>query len=275
MPPELVYPARACAGQTLAMAKRKRSPAARSKPRAPRAARPGAEVRAPLDVRPGPSGQELLLSQDPLHGTTPDRRLIQALELVGIDHRVAAQPSPIWLEAWRHGVRVRGEHAELVALAVAHAEDARACSRGDIAGEVLSQEVICTAHLLRNRKPPEGLEDERLVLTMDGEVIALLRPQDDSRSALVTVKLPQVVIDRLRDAVHAMAPARTMAGITALGITLVLDQLEAAHIKHTGHGFPRRGGAVLEGGRPSRTRATTAAPARRRKRPQKPGKSNQ
>jgi hypothetical protein len=39
---------------------------------------------------------------------------------------------------------------------------------------------------------------------------------------------------------------------------MVLDVLEAEHLKHTGSRFPKRPGQVLEGGRPSRTLATTA-----------------
>jgi hypothetical protein len=86
-------------------------------------------------------------------------------------------------------------------------------------------------------------------------------PDEDARSAPLTLKLPQVVIDRLRDAVAALAPTRTMAGIAALGISMVLDVLEAEYLKHTGHRFPKRGGEALEGGRPSRTRTRDAQEA--------------
>jgi hypothetical protein len=195
--------------------------------------------------------------------------LRRALEAVGIDPHKQAQPDSFLQDQWHAVGSARTEHAELVALAVEHANDARAqaSSKPRTMREVqqeadaLRDLVRATILLRHNLRLPEGLEDDRRPLLMDGEIIGLVGPQDDARSALVTLKLPQVVIDRLRDAVAAMGGRRTMAGIAALGITLVLDVLEAESLKHTGKRFPKRAGEVLDGGRPSRTRATTAQKA--------------
>lgn len=293
MPLYLVFPVDRGAGETACMA-RKRRPKARPKARQRSAQRPGAEVRKPRTwsqvISAEPPGDQLLLMHmaeadladavDPLHGVDPLGRLREALELVGIDPVQEVQaglPS-----SRRAGItaKARTGHADLVALAVAHARQARWVAKQKPAtdrevrelSDKLRDAVLATLYLQHNIEPPSRITDDRQPLIMDGEVITLVRPGDDARSALVTVKLPQLVIDRLRDAVRAMAPTRTMAGIAALGITLVLDLLEAEHLRLTGQGFPKGAGKVLEGGRPSRTRATTAAPGRPIKNPRKPGK---
>jgi len=197
------------------------------------------------------------------------QELAKALKAVGIDPHKAAQPDEFLRDAWHQLGTARTEHAELVALAVEHANDARAQSASKPRtmremhqeDDALRARVQATMMLRRNMRLPEGMQDDRRPVIMDGEIITLVGPQDEARSALVTLKLPQVVIDRLRDAVAATGPKRTMAGIAALGITMVLDVLEAEHLKHTGRRIPKRPGQVLEGGRPSRTRATTAQEA--------------
>jgi hypothetical protein len=211
----------------------------------------------------------------PLHGVDALEELSQALKVVGID------PAHVHEREYRALLReltARTTHSELVALAVEHAEDAhaQALSRPrtwqETVGEAaeLRAKVLATMHLRRNSQPPEGTEDHRRPLLMDGEIIGLVHPHEDARSTLLTVKLPRVVIDRLRDAVVALGPDRTMAGIVSLGVQLVLDQLEAGYIRCTGHRFPKRPGQVLEGGRPSRTRARDAQPAPK---PAKAGKA--
>lgn len=310
MPPELVCSANHPTGHTAAMAKKKATSHRKPQVRSRRAARRQAQVHEPrsmaevISAEP-PDQQRLLMrlsesdlaeAMDPLRAVDPLEKLAEALEMVGIDPAKPSQPDEFLGDAWHKFVQVRSYHADLVALAVAHAQDARAVASwkpGKQPGTslrdaqqqafVTSQQmtkhlrdlVQATLYLQRNMRPPAGIQDDRRPLMMDGEIIALVAPEDDARSALVTLKLPRVVIDRLRDAVLAMAPSRTMAGIAALGITMVLDLLEAEHLRHTGQGFPRRPGEVLEGGRPSRTTATTAQPAPLRKHPQKQGKRPQ
>lgn len=276
-------------GHTAWMA-RKHTPPGRRHTRSRQPARPAAQV---ADPRPAhevagdkPSPAQPLLPGipddarrrliDPLHGVDPLEQLQQALDLVGIDPAQGSQPDAFTGDGWRMFAQVSPAAAHLVALAVAHAQEARRLAAAQLDRPAMtkrdSQEihdmlmrmtdqlrdrVQASMYLRRNMRPPKGADDRR-PLMMDGEVVTLVQPGDDARSALVTLKLPRVIIDRLRDAVHAMAPARTMAGIAALGITMVLDLLEAEHLKHTGTGFPRKPGKVLEGGRPSRTTATTA-----------------
>ena len=202
----------------------------------------------------------------PLHGVDPLQELDRALAAVGINPAHQRQADDFLQDQWVHFCHARTQHAELVALAVEHANDARAAAaarpRTDQEGrrqqDALRALVQATMLLRRNLRLPEGMKDDRKPLRMDEEIIGLVGPDEDARSALVTLKLPQVVIDRLRDAVAAMGGRRTMAGIASLGITMVLDVLEAEHLKHTGSRFPKRPGQVLEGGRPSRTLATTA-----------------
>jgi hypothetical protein len=235
-------------------------------------ARTAADLRAFADDLRPPSPQQRLpgiADVDPLHGVDPLEQLQMALDAVGIDPDKAAQPDEFLRDAWHQFATARTKQSEMVALAVAHAMDARAqrASKRRTMHEVqaeadaLRELVRATMYLRRGMIPPDGAQDDRRPLRMDGEIIGLVGPQEDARSALVTLKLPQVVIDRLRDAVAALAPTRTMAGIAALGITMLLDVLEAEHLKHTGKRFPKRPGQVLEGGRPSRTRATTAQKA--------------
>jgi len=274
MPEQLAYPTDPEAGQTPAMSK----PTKRARKRAkPAEQAPAKYVQPMFPELPRAVLEDL---RHPLHGVDPLEQLRQALELVGIDPSKAAQPNVFLEEAWALVAKARTAHSELVALAVEHAEDARrqAASRPRTAQEgqrqdaALRDQVLCTLLRRGNLRLLEGLEDERRPLVMDGEVITLVGPDEDARANLITFKLPQLVIDRLRDAVAALAPHRTMAGIVALGITLVLDELEAQYVKHTGHRFPKRGGEVLEGGRPSRTRARDAQEAPKPKKPKnRPG----
>jgi hypothetical protein len=220
----------------------------------------------------------LAKARHPLHGVDAARELLEALELVGID------PAHVHEREYRALLReltARTSHSEQVALAVEHAADAQALarSRPKTQQEVWQQtaelraRVLATMYLRRNSPPPDGIEDARRPLLMDGEIIGLVHPHEDARSTLLTVKLPRVVIDRLRDAVVALSPDRTMAGIVSLGVQLVLDQLEAGYIKCTGHRFPKRPGQVLEGGRPSRTRVRDAQAAPKAAKPAKsPGR---
>ena len=213
----------------------------------------------------------------PLHGVDPLERLQQALDLVGIDPSKPSQPCPFMGDQWPHTAYARTPHSELVALAVEHAEDARryGASRprthreAERERDALRDLVLCTLLRRGNLRLFEGLEDDRRGLRMDGELVTLVGPDDDARSSPCTLKLPQVVIDRLRDAVAALAPTRTMAGIAALGVSMVLDVLEAEYLKHTGHRFPKRGGEVLEGGRPSRVRSRDAEEAPEPRKPKK------
>jgi hypothetical protein len=210
----------------------------------------------------------------PLHGVDAYQELLQALELVGID------PAHVHEREYRSLLReltARTTHSEQVALAVEHAEDARALTRAKVRTDpegaaqlqALRARVLATMYLRRNHQPPEGTEDDRRPLLMDGEIIGLVHPHEDARSTLLTVKLPKVVIDRLRDAAAALGPDRTMAGIVSLGVQMVLDQLEAGYIRCTGHRFPKRPGQVLEGGRPSRMRTRDAQPAPKAAKPKK------
>ena len=272
--PELVgWSQKRLPGQTCHMAKARTNPTKGSRAKHIQAAAAVAAVQASRRrtaeqrsaTKPMP-GVEL---PHPLEKLDALDELRRALEAVGIDPHKQAQPDSFLQDQWHVVGSARTEHAELVALAVEHANDARAqaSSKPSTMREVhqeadaLRDLVRATILLRHNLRLPEGLEDDRKPLLMDGEIIGLVGPQDDARSALVTLKLPQVVIDRLRDAVAAIGGRRTMAGIAALGITMVLDVLEAESLKHTGKRFPKRPGQVLEGGRPSRTRATTAQKA--------------
>lgn len=227
--------------------------------------------------------------QSPLAGVDPVEELIEALRLVCIDpHHEHKRPYVELLRA----MTARTTHSELVALAVTHADDAKrllpqTMFPGDSKAGWASaldqwfhpleiakrkdqlRELVRSTMQLRRSLPPVG-DDQRRPLVMDGEIIDLVPPEADARSVLLTVKIPRVVIDRLRDAVMALAPDRTMGGIVALGVQMVLDQLEADYIRAMGHRFPKRAGQVLEGGRPSRTRATTAQAAPKAKKGQKP-----
>jgi hypothetical protein len=273
MPDLAGYTRRPVPGQTAVMAKQpKRNPSKPKPGTRPKRARrtvqqplPGmidkhGRTSADLAAAAAAAGLDHPLRTDALE------ELANALAAVGIDPRLPVQPDEFAGDRWHLLGHARTGHSEQVALAVEHAQDARALAatrvRTDAAGAALMDQlrakVWATMCLRRRLRLPVDLPDARRPLTMDDEIITLVGPDDDERTALVTLKLPQVVIDRLRDAVHALAPRRTMAGISALGISMVLDVLEAEHLKHTGRRFPRRGGEVLEGGRPSRTRATTA-----------------
>lgn len=266
------WPSGSSPAQTAPMAKHpsKRRPAARPKadPRGRTGARRVAPATEPTGTAPDVDDGDFLAEvRHPLHGVDALEELRQAFKAVGID------PAHVHEREYRALLReltARTTHSELVALAVEHAEDAHAQIDGQIYAADLRARVLATMHLRRNAPPPEGTEDERRPLLMDGEIIGLVHPHEDARSTLLTVKLPRVVIDRLRDAVVALGPDRTMAGIVSLGVQLVLDQLEAGYIRCTGHRFPKRPGQVLEGGRPSRTRARDAQPAPK---PAKAGKA--
>jgi hypothetical protein len=271
MPEQLTYPTDPEAGQTPAMSKKPKRTSKRAKPAKQAPAR---HVQQALPHLPRAVLENL---QHPLHGVDALEQLRQALELVGIDPSKPAQPDPFMGDEWHLTAHARTPASELVALAVEHAEHARrhaatmpkSWADARQQDDALRDLVLCTLLRRGNMRLLEGLEDDRRALRMDGECITLVGPDDDARSSLCTFKLPQVVIDRLRDAVAALAPTRTMAGIAALGITMVLDVLEAEYVKHTGHRFPKRGGEVLEGGRPSRTRSRDAQEAPEPRRPKK------
>ena len=279
------YARRSLPGQTCHMAKH--TPTRRqSKPAKPRA-KPSIDEQqkvaqliaaAAMASAKGHKGQQTLPGlppevlediRHPLHGVDPLQELDRALAVVGINPAHQRQADNFLQDQWVHFCHARTQHAELVALAVEHANDARAAAaarpktdeEGRRQQDALRALVQATMLLRRNLRLPEGMQDDRRPLRMDEEIIGLVGPDEDARSALVTLKLPQVVIDRLRDAVAALGGRRTMAGIASLGITMVLDVLEAEHLKHTGNRFPKRPGQVLEGGRPSRTLATSAQKA--------------
>ena len=268
MTEQLTYPSDPEAGQTLGMSKHpKRKPAKRAK----------AQPNMVQPMFPELPREVLEDLRHPLHGVDPLEQLRQALELVGIDATKAAQENPFLGSDWAGFAKARTKASELVALAVEHADDARrhlaSRVRTDRDGikqlDALRDRVLATMLRWQRCKMLEGLEDDRRPLVMDGEVITLVGQDDDARANLITFKLPQLVIDRLRDAVAALSPHRTMAGIAALGISMVLDVLEAEHVKHTGRRFPKRAGEVLEGGRPSRTRARDAQESPEARRPRK------
>ena len=260
-PLALVWSAKPWAAQTVPMAKRK----TQTGKRAAKAPKQAVEVQPML---PGWTQEEVRAFLDPVAKMNPDQELIKALEAVGIDLAKPCQPATL-LRQGAGLLTARTAHSEQVALAVAHAEDARACRDGKYASENLRQDVLATLYLRRNLPLPSGLHDPRQPLIMDGECVALVQPSDDARSGLVAFKVPRVLVDRLRDAVHAMQPTRTMAGIVSLGIATVLDALESQVIRQTGKGFPKRPTKVLTGGRPSRTAATNAAKPPTRTKPKK------
>jgi hypothetical protein len=260
-PRTLVWSARPWAAQTVAMAKRR----PQTGKRAAKGTRQAPDVQPML---PGWTQEEVRAFLDPVAKMNPDQELIKALEAVGIDLAKACQPAAL-LRQSAGLLTARTAHSEQVALAVAHAEDARACRDGKYASENLRQDVLATLYLRRNLPLPSGLHDTRTPLIMDGECVALVQPSDDARSGLIAFKVPRVLVDRLRDAVHAMQPTRTMAGIVSLGIATVLDALESQVIRQTGKGFPKRPTKVLTGGRPSRTTATNAAKPPNRTKPSK------
>jgi hypothetical protein len=101
-------------------------------------------------------------------------------------------------------------------------------------------------------------DDHRTPLVVDGQVVALLDDPGEGLTQLLTLRLPRIIIDRLRDAAAALRPQRTMAGLATVGIQMMLDQLEAALIEQTGQGFPQRQTEVLPGGRPQRVRQPAA-----------------
>jgi hypothetical protein len=220
---------------------------------------------------------------DPVLSQDPMAVLEAALEAVGIDiHKPATPDGKLFRGLLIHQVGMnpvtaRTDRSEQLALVVAHAEDARklAAAKPKTMQELqhltnqLREKVRATLYLRRAVRPPVGLKDERRPLVMDAEIISLVGPDDDARSALVTLKLPRVIVDRLRDAVCALQPSRTMAGIASLGISQVLDVLEAHYLLQTGTRFPARPVEVLAGGRPSRTTATSAAKPPTRTKPSK------
>jgi len=254
----------------------------------PKAAKPGKAMRSTKELTPAslPASElrrrksrdpdvQLVMPElagvlaHPLHGVDALQELRAALALIGLDP--SKDPGPEQLALLRQAT-ARTAHSEQVALALEHAAEAMAQARSrpktmyEVQREAaeLKRRVLATMALRRllERDPVTCGDDDRIPLVMDGELVALVSPEQDARAALLTVKLPRVVIDRLRSAVHALAPDRTMGGIVALGVQLVLDQLEARYLVATGRRFPKRSKA-LEGGRPSRTRATTAMEAPR------------
>jgi hypothetical protein len=238
------------AAQTVTMARKKTKPTRRtSKASKQTPARP--EVQP---FFPHLTAEERREFSDPVRHIDAAKALMKALEAAGIDWSKARQPDPLGPE-WASRTTARTDHSEQMALAVTHAEDAKAVAAGHLASKHLDDDVKCTLYLRRGMQPQGGLQDARQPVIMDGEIVCLAGPEDDARSDLITMRLPRVVVERLRDAVHALAPRRTMAGIASLGISMVLDVLEAAHIRHEGRGFPRRPVQALEGGRPSRMRA--------------------
>jgi len=276
-PRSLVWSARLWAAQTVPMAKRKPQTGKR-------AAKPAG---SPREVQPPIPGMEAWAEQftDPVLSQDPIKVLQAAMEAVGMDPAKPIQPGGklfgglITLQMAFDPVTARTDRSEQLALVVAHAEDARklAASKPRTMQELqqltdqLRQKVRATLCLRRAIKPPADLPDDRRPLFMDAEIIGLVGPDDDARSALVTLKLPRVIVDRLRDAVCALQPSRTMAGIASLGITQVLDVLEAHYLLQTGRRFPARPVEVLTGGRPSRTTATSAAKPPTRTKPGKRG----
>jgi len=257
-PAMLVWSVWPWAAQTVWMARKKPSqPKRTTKARNQAAAKP--EVQPFFPHLTAEERRDLI---DPVRQMDASQVLLDAMETAGIDPHKATQPDPFMGAEWATLTSARTDHSEQLALAVAHAEDAKAVSAGRMAEQDLRDAVKCTLYLRRNMTPQGGLKDDRRPVLMDGEIICLAGPDDDIRTDLITMRLPRVVVERLRDAVHALSPRRTMAGIASLGISLVLDVLEAAHIRHEGHGFPRRPAQALEGGRPSRLRAI-APPVRR------------
>ena len=277
-PLSLVWSAMPWAAQTVPMARRKPQTGRRTN-------KPATQARRPRDVQPPIPGMEAwaeqctdpVLSQDPIHvlqeamaavGLDPAKPIHPGGKLFGglLTHQVGANP-----------VTARTDRSEQVALVVAHAEEARklAASKPKTMQELqeqtnqLREKVRATLCLRRAVRPPAGLKDDRRPLVMDAEIISLVGPDDDARSALVTLKLPRVIVDRLRDAVCALQPSRTMAGIASLGISQVLDVLEAHYLLQTSTRFPARPVEVLAGGRPSRTTATSAAKPPTRTKPSK------
>lgn len=91
-------------------------------------------------------------------------------------------------------------------------------------------------------------------LIMDGVVIAELDDPQDGLTQLVTLRLPRVVIERLRNAAALLQPSRTMAGIVSIGVTTQLDQIETSLMRQTGQGIPQRPAGTHLGGRPQRLR---------------------
>lgn len=254
-PLALVWSAWAWWAQTVAMGKRRPQTGKRTR----KAAKQPREVQPMLPWLTAEERRDLV---DPVKQLNASHELLAAMETAGIDPHKATQPDPFMGAEWATLTSARTDHSEQLALAVEHAEDAKAVSAGRMSEQALMECVKCTLYLRRNMTPQGGLKDDRRPVLMDGEIICLAGPDDDIRTDLITMRLPRVVVERLRDAVHALSPRRTMAGIASLGISLVLDVLEAAHIRHEGHGFPRRPAQALEGGRPSRLRAI-APPVRR------------
>lgn len=277
-PRTLVWSARPWAAQTVPMAKRRPTTSKRTP-------KPATQARKARDVQPPIPGLEAWAEQcsDPVLSQDPMAVLEAALEAVGIDIHKPAKPDGklfrglLTHQVGANPVTARTDRSEQLALVVAHAEEARqlAAAKPKTMQELqqltdqLRERVRATLHLRRAVRPPDGLKDERRPLVMDSEIISLVGPDDDARSALVTLKLPRVIVDRLRDAVCALQPSRTMAGIASLGISQVLDVLEAHYLLQTGRRFPARPVEVLAGGRPSRTTATSAAKPPTRTKPNK------
>jgi len=277
-PLTLVWSARPWAAQTVPMAKRRPTTSKRTP-------KPATQARKARDVQPPIPGLEAWAEQcsDPVLSQDPMAVLEAALEAVGIDIHKPAKPDGklfrglLTHQVGANPVTARTDRSEQLALVVAHAEEARqlAAAKPKTMQELqhltdqLRERVRATLYLRRAVRPPAGLKDERRPLVMDAEIIGLVGPDDDARSALVTLKLPRVIVDRLRDAVCALQPSRTMAGIASLGISQVLDVLEAHYLLQTGGRFPARPVEVLAGGRPSRTTATSAAKPPTRTKPNK------
>lgn len=135
----------------------------------------------------------------------------------------------------------------------------RAEAEGNITAAEHRQQLERAKAALRGQ-PLEG--DTRTPLVIDGQVVALLDDPDDGKRQLLTLKLPRVIVERLRDAAAAMQPARTMAGLATVALQQLLDQLEAELLTQTGLGIPQRPESqqVLAGGRPQ----TLRKPAGRR-----------
>jgi hypothetical protein len=138
-----------------------------------------------------------------------------------------------------------------VARGVAEARLRQAVAAGELTREQADREWQRWTAALEGR-PEAG--DSRVPLVIDGQAIDLLDDARDGLTQLVTLRLPRVVIERLRDAAALLHPHRTMAGIATVGAMALLDQIEVQLIRQTGQGIPRRPADTQLGGRPQRLR---------------------
>lgn len=100
--------------------------------------------------------------------------------------------------------------------------------------------------------------DNRRPLVVDHEVIRLIDQPEDGLTQLLTLRLPRVVIDKLRDAAALLQPHKTMAGLATVAILQLLDQIEGQLLEATAEGIPPRPVGTQLGGRPSRLRKPRA-----------------